>query len=145
MDQGGKVKFCDNHVQYGYEHEWMDAASPFSPQGQLPFPSSYSLSRSHTSCTDSSTQTLSGILMCMSSQCTTSVPSCEREVEAGRGGERGRRNWRGMDRKMEDYDGHPTTECINTHVSRTQMSTPLPLAEMLEHKKKYVSSNCNTS
>ena len=28
----------------------------------------------------------------------------EREVEGGRGGERGRRNWEGMERKMEDYD-----------------------------------------
>jgi len=49
MEDGGKVDFGIILVQYGHKHEWFDATSPYSPQGQIPFSLSYSLRRGHIS------------------------------------------------------------------------------------------------
>jgi len=45
--EGVGGEFWDNLVQYGCEHEWIDATSPYSLQRQIPFPLSHSLRRGH--------------------------------------------------------------------------------------------------
>ena len=90
-------------MQYGYEHERMDATSPALHRGNYLFPRltpSVEVTQVVQTALPEHYQGYRYELIVHDL-----IPQLRERREGGRGGERGRRNWGGMERKMEDDDG----------------------------------------